>query len=294
MRAAALAVAVSLAACGGVPAASSAPSASPDFATGAARLSYDASAPLDVREQTATGATSKVSFASPRGGRVTGILVTPAAPGPFAGIVLVPGSNQPPESFGLLAEELAARGAVALVIDQSQTRSGHPLYEFTLAELDEFVHTAIDVRRAVDVLVARNDVDSGRLGYWGFSHGAFIGGLVAGVERRIGAYVLRSGGGADYLRTNAPRRVNDPKALAAYLDGLAALDPNLFVAHASPSAVYLQNGKLDPTYTAAGVAAWQAAASKPKKISTYDQEHTLTADANADAFAWLKEHIGLR
>jgi dienelactone hydrolase len=208
---------------------------------------------------------------------------------------MMPGSNQPPESFRLMALELARRGAIALVVDQSQTRPGHtPLFSFTSAEGDEFVQTVVDVRRAVDVLAARPDIDPQRFAFWGFSHGAFIGGILAGVERRVASYVLQSGAGADYLRRNAPQRLRDPEALSAYIATLATIDPNLYIAHASPSAVFLQNGSLDRTYTAAGVAAWQAAASEPKKIATYQADHPLDAAAAADAFAWLASRIGTR
>ena len=126
----------------------------------------------------------------------------------------------------------------------------------------------------------------------GFSHGAFIGGILAGVERRIASYVLQSGGGADYLRNNAPQRLRDPDALSAYLERIATIDPALYVAHAAPSAVLLQNGSLDRTYTAAGVAAWHTAASEPKKIVTYEADHLLNAAATADALAWLASRIG--
>jgi len=113
------------------------------------------------------------------------------------------------------------------------------------------------------------------------------------VDPRIASYVLQSGGGADYLRTNAPQRLREP-ALSAYLATIAAVDPDLYIAHAAPSAVFLQNGSLDKTYTAAGVAAWQAASSEPKKIATYQADHALDAAATADALAWLTSRIRTR
>ena len=290
-------VAVLLSACATAPVAS--PSSTPTFTKLAAQFDYDATAPIDLllddSASVAGVAVRSITFASPRGGRAGALLLVPSGGGPFPAVVMMPGSNQPPLSFRPTALEVAARGAVVLIADQSQTRSGHtPLYSFSTSERDEFVQTVVDVRRAVDLLTARPDVDPRRVAFWGFSHGAFIGGLVAGVEPRIASYVLQSGGGADYLRTNAPQRLRDPAALGAYLATVASVDPNSFIGHAAPSAVFLQNGALDTTYTAAGVAAWQAAASEPKKIATYQADHTLDAAATADALSWLASRIGTR
>jgi len=262
----------------------------------AAQFDYDATAPIDLLSgdaESVDGITVRsISFASPRGGRATTLLFVPAGQGPFPAVVTMPGSNQLPGTFRPTALELARRGAVVLVADQSQTRPGHaPLFSFTVAEREEYVQTVVDVRRGVDLLVARADVDPERLAFWGFSHGAFIGGIVAGVERRITSYVLQSGGGADYLRTNAPQRLHDADALATYLASVATVDPDIYIGHAAPSAVFLQNGSLDKTYTSAGVAAWQAAASAPKKIATYPADHGLDATATTDAIAWLASRI---
>jgi dienelactone hydrolase len=297
-RACLLYIVVLLSACGTAPAAGLSPESTPNFASLIAQFAYDRAAPIDLSagepELVSDATVRSITFTSPRGGRANALLIVPIGVGPFPAVVMMPGSNQPPATFRPNALELAKRGAIVLVADQSQTRPGHtPLYSFTAVERDEFVQTAIDVRRGVDVLVERTDVDPRRLAFWGFSHGAFIGGILAGVERRIASYVLQSGGGADYLRANAPQRLREP-ALSSYLAGIAAIDPDLYIAHAAPSAVFLQNGSLDKTYTAAGVAAWQEAASEPKKIATYQTDHTLDAEATADALAWLASRIGTR
>ncbi len=287
---------VVLSACATAPAASPSQAPTPSFAGLVAQFDYDRAAPIDLvtgeAESVAGVVVRSITFASPRGGRASALLFVPAGAGPFPTIVMMPGSNQPPASFRPTALEIATRGTIVLIADQSQTRPGHaPLFSFTAAERDEFVQTVIDVRRGVDLLAARPDVDPQRFAFWGFSHGAFIGGIVAGVERRIASYVLQSGGGADYLRANAPQRLHEP-ALSAYLATLASVDPNIYVAHAAPSAVLLQNGSLDKTYTTNGVAAWQTAASEPKKIATYEADHGLNAAATADALAWLASRIG--
>jgi cephalosporin-C deacetylase-like acetyl esterase len=49
----------------------------------------------------------------------------------------------------------------------------------------EQIQLIVDLRRAVDLLVARDDVDPDRIGYLGVSYGGAMGGLLAGVEDRV-------------------------------------------------------------------------------------------------------------
>jgi dienelactone hydrolase/quercetin dioxygenase-like cupin family protein len=242
----------------------------------------------------AGGLQSDISFTSPRGGRASGFIVVPAGPPPFPAVILMGGSNATPADVKTQAGELAQRGAIALAIDQSQTRAGGtPLFTFTAADREASIHTVVDLRRAIDVLAARTDVDRTRIGYWGFSHGAFLGGLLAGVDRRPTAYVLQSGGGPDYMLGNAAQKIADPAALAAYRDAIGSIDADRYVARAAPAAILFQNGTLDHTYSAAGVTAWTGAGSSPKEIRTYPADHVLNADATTDALTFLVERLSL-
>ena len=53
-------------------------------------------------------------------------------------------------------------------------------------------HQVIDLRRAVDLLSLRADVDRKRIGYVGHGFNAHTGAILAGVEIRIDSYVLWS------------------------------------------------------------------------------------------------------
>jgi dienelactone hydrolase/mannose-6-phosphate isomerase-like protein (cupin superfamily) len=262
------------------------------------QFAYDSSAALDLMTSSPTavagGTQTDISFASPRGGRAGGFIVVPAGPPPFPAVIVMGGSNATPADVKAQASELAQRGAIALAIDQSQVRpGGQLLFTFSAADREASIHTVVDLRRAIDVLAARTDVDAARIGYWGFSHGAFLGGLLAGVDRRPTAYVLQSGGGPDYMLQNAPQKIADPLALAAYRDAIASIDADRYVARAAPAAILFQNGTLDHTYTAAGVSAWTDAASSPKEIRTYPADHLLNADATTDAIGFLIERLSL-
>ena len=66
----------------------------------------------------------------------------------------------------------------------------------------------VAVRRAVDLLRAGREVDPNRIGLVGWSLGARVGAVTAGVEPRLHAVVLMSGGampGLDLRRAGAGR-----------------------------------------------------------------------------------------
>jgi cephalosporin-C deacetylase-like acetyl esterase len=53
----------------------------------------------------------------------------------------------------------------------------------------------VDLRRGVDLLTQHQKVDPARISYIGYSYGAAMGGLLAGIEPRIKAYGLMVGDG---------------------------------------------------------------------------------------------------
>jgi hypothetical protein len=64
---------------------------------------------------------------------------------------------------------------------------------------DVLIQIAKDLRRSVDYLESRTDIDSERLGYWGISMGAAWGPWLLGVDDRFQAAVL-TGGGFSFTR----------------------------------------------------------------------------------------------
>lgn len=110
--------------------------------------------------------------------KVTAYLVTPATgKGPHAGLVF--GHWGPGNRTEFLAEaKLYARaGAVCVLVDYPWVRPAphrKPLKQEADPEGDHalFVEAVIDLRRALDLLAGRSDVDPKRLGYVGHSFGA--------------------------------------------------------------------------------------------------------------------------
>ena len=101
--------------------------------------------------------------------------------------------------------------------------------------------------------VSRSDVDPKRIGFVGHSYGAHTGAILAGVEKRIKAYVIMAGAPSltEFLRTSTiPAIVKTRDSLTKeqqenYFNTLAAVDPINYISHVAPAALFLQFGKTD-------------------------------------------------
>jgi poly(3-hydroxybutyrate) depolymerase len=152
---------------------------------------------------------------------------------------------------------------------------------------DIHIQTIIDLRRAVDVLVARPDVDAERIGFAGVSYGAILGGVLAGVDHRIGAFLLVSG---------YPRFIETlPLDLRqeAYAQAMDPVDPIHYIGHAAPSTLFFQFGRFDSTMLPMAPLEYFDAASEPKEVRWYDAGHGLNSQAYYDRGEWLATQLGL-
>lgn len=273
---------------------------------------YDRRLPLDVKEvgvEDRNGARiHDISFQSPKGGRVTAYLVVPSGQRrKFAGIIFMhprPGSRK---NFLDEALSLTKAGAVSLLIDAPFSRAGESKREFDPtvtkpeADRDIYIQTVVDLRRGLDLLISRSDVDPKRIGFVGHSYGAHTGAILAGVERRIRAYVIMAGAPSltEFLRTSTlPAIVKARDSLTKeqqynYFNTLAAVDPINYIGHAAPASLFLQFGKTDGYPTEEKARFYSEKASDPKLVKFYDAGHALNDEAKRDRAAWLGEQIGI-
>jgi dienelactone hydrolase len=273
---------------------------------------YDRSLPLDVKEIGVEDSDSvrihDISYLSPKGGRVTAYLVVPADNRrKFAGIIFMhsrPGSRK---HFLDEAVSLAKTGAVSLLIDAPFSRAGESKRDFDLtvtkpeADRDIYIQTVVDLRRGVDLLVSRSDVDPKRIGFVGHSYGAHTGAVLAGVEKRIKAYVIMAGAPSltEFLRTSTiPAIVKTRDSLTKeqqenYFITLADVDPINHIGHVAPAALFFQFGKTDGYPSEEKAKLYSEKASSPKRVRFYNAGHTLNDEAKRDRAAWLREQIGI-
>jgi predicted esterase len=197
--------------------------------------------------------------------------------------------------FVVEATWLAARGVVGLTIDSPDARHpGGVAIPPGVAGLrtmrNTIVQNIVDLRRAVDLLQARADVDPKRIAYVGFSAGANTGAILAGVEHRIRAYALASGGALPPARyaADAPRRLQGPIVRI-----LTPVDALRYVGHAAPSALLFQDGRADRIVPRAALVALARAGSEPKTIRWYGAGHSLDKRAIHDRIRWLAGRLGV-
>jgi len=286
---------------------------SPAFAQDAAlprRFDYDQKEPLDVKElgveQRGGVAIHDISYASPKGGRVPAYLVVPGGRGPFAAVIWGHWywENSPMRNRKEFLDEavgLAHTGVVSLLTDGPVARPGHienrePLND---QQADDLVQQIVDMRRGVDLLGARKDVDPKRIAYVGHSYNAMVGGFLAGLERRFRAFVLMAGGLSDEvdMRTRDYKAYRDKvgaEKFDAFVAKYAWLDPGKFVSHAAPAFVFLQFATQEKFLTADIARQYAAIVSEPKRFKLYDAPHALNAEARRDRLVFLCEQLKVK
>jgi dienelactone hydrolase len=190
---------------------------------------------------------------------------------------------------------LAARGAVALAITAPSSVATTPGDLGPLPELrrqrELTVRDVVAVRRAVDLLSTLPGVERGRFGFVGWSAGARTGALLAGVERRIDAFVLMSGG-ATPVSAYAARAPSELRGDVSRI--LGQIDPIRLLRRARPESLLLQNGRRDEIVPPSALAALARAAPAGASVRWYPAGHALDAVAFRDQLAWLARKLELR
>jgi uncharacterized protein len=270
-----------------------------------ALFAYDANAPLNLQkavESTSGGVElSGISYDSPAGGRVTGILVNPVNRSSLRpGIIMLHGSEGSSRDTWLTddAKAYARSGAVVIAIDAPFARRTGSYLRWTKQDRDEQIQLMKDLQRAVDVLRAQPNVDKDRIAYVGVSYGGAMGVQFAAIEHRIkgAALVVATGGSVtQWTQTGGlPFLASLSCATrAAWFRDMVPLEPVRFIGLAKGTPLLLQNGRLDEFVPEADAQLLHDAAPEPKKPLWYNAGHNLTQQAVFDRHDWLVQQIGL-
>lgn len=266
------------------------------------QFDYDASAPLNLQDAgqpdpamlgvslPAGVSLREVSYGAPAG-PVGAYLVEPEGDGPFAVVLWVhmyPGSKQ---EFLPEALDLAQKGVVSLLVDGRYPWKTDP-GDFP-ADRQAIAEQVLELRRGLDLLLARDDADPRRVAFVGHDYGAMHGAVLSGLDPRVKAYIFMTptGSYADwrgYFASLALEKVQE------YAQGSPTIDPITYVAHATPAQLLFQFAANDRYVSEEKAGALFAAASEPKEIKTYDAEHELDEAARADRDAFLQSMLGLQ
>lgn len=270
-------------------------------------LNYDPSVPLDCEvlseQQQRNSTLQDITYTSPKGGKVPAYLIIPQGTGPFAGVIFVHWGEGNRDEFIDEALELAPLGTVSLLIDAPHVRPEPWTAPSNTPEdiCESDIQLVLDVQRGIDLLLARSDIDRQRLGYVGHSLGATKGGIVAGIEKRLRAYVLMAGlpSLADYLRTSVhpamvKLRTTTPSEEWEHLINLTEpLDAIHFVGNAAPAALFFQFARHDEYVTERDALWYEQVASSPKLTKWYETDHQFNLEARQDRRAWLYTQLSL-
>ena len=164
------------------------------------------------------------------------------------------------------------------------------------------VLAVVSVRRGIDLLLHRSDVDPTRLAYVGHSYGALIGVDAAAADHRFRAAVFEVGlpGMSVHVRTaQVSFAAEIRKRLGTQLDSAVSLieplDAIHYVGHLAPAALLFQSAHLDPGVTDEQAQAFFDAASEPKTLRWYDTAHEVVdIAAISDRARFLASHLSLK
>ena len=258
---------------------------------------YDISQPLSPKveqlEKNARYTKYHVWYVGTNEQRVSAYLFTPSkGKEPFPCIIVMHGSGGSKDDFGVLYDYLALRGYAILAVDAAFHGERKMNTEIRAEKADWYqtrdmiIQTVVDLRRGIDFLEMRPEIDPNRVGFLGASQGTFIGTVFAGVETRIKAAALLVGG-ADFRtffkNSQIPgivmmRNYFSPEKLEAIADDLAVIDPQYYIGAISPRAVLLINGKKDYIISEAAGKRLHELAKEPKEMFWYDGGHLPAFD----------------
>jgi len=282
-----------------------------DIAAMQRMFDYDKKAPLDIKE---VGIIKRnnvhihdITYASPKSGRVTAYLVVPAAGRRFAGIVFGHWGYGTRTEFLPEAMLYAQAGVVSLLVDDLNVRpapwrKNAPGTE-PEAVRENFIQSVVDLRRGIDVLLSRSEVDPNRIAYVGHSSGAHWGAILSAVDRRLKTVVLMGGVPSEktiLLESDDPdfvsfRQSITKEQLEKYFNIVGPLDAINYVPHSKPTPLLFQFARYEQYFNEAAMQQYARAASEPKLVLWYDTGHALNDIRSLiDRADWLRRHIGMK
>ena len=255
-----------------------------------ARYDYDKSLPLNVFErevsQNKEFTQYQVQFDSTNGERVPALLNLPVgAEAPYPCIIAQHGYGGNKKDMMIVAISIARMGYAMLAIDAQyhgeRKQRGKDIFSLDVDDdLQALTQTVVDLRRAVDYLESRDDMDADRISYIGISMGALLGSVFNGVEGRTKAPILIVGGGgwrtliqdSQIGPAIAMRKHLEEKNLNIddYADMMQSVDPVNFIGMISPRPVLFINGKRDVIVPVSSNKLLHQAAGEPKEIIWFD------------------------
>jgi len=240
---------------------------------------------------------SELTFDTSLGWRRAASIIRPSGDGPFPVILYVHwydtqacDSNR--TQFLEEAKHMAANGVMSLLIETMWSDREWFLKRTQADDFDASVQQAIELRRAMDLLLSQSGADPERFAYVGHDFGAMYGVLAGSVDLCPTCYVLMAGTPcfSDWY-LYYPQLEGEERE--AFIRQMAPLDPIERVGQLSPAPILFQFGNADPHVPLERAESFYSAARAAKKILKYDAGHSLSDEAQQDRMTWLEKQLVL-
>jgi len=251
---------------------------------------------LELQESFPTHAIYQLSYQSTHNKRVKALFTTPLKAGKHPVVLLLHGvgDSKSVDYIEFSHDHLVKSGYAVLRIDIDEHGDRKVKdYKFSMTgtyrywSRDVVTQTVFDLRRAVDFLETRSDIDLNRIGYFGISLGGIIGTIFSAVDQRIQVpIIVIAGGGFNMLF-----------GIHAFSESttsyLSIFDPIHFVAHISPRPLLMLNAEEDEIIPPILSQNLYDKAGEPKEIIWYPSTHRTVPLGRAltDAEAWFEKHM---
>src|SRR6202167_1768298 len=220
-----------------------------------AHFAYDREASLNVKQisvKLRDGVTIQdITYTGSNGDTVPAYLVIPKGSGKFAGVIwghwLMPGAaNSTRDEFLDEAIALAPAGVVSLLIDAPKSRPNFKPMDNPML----IAQQVVDLRRGLDLLLSRPNVDATRIAYVGHSWDAGNGAILDAVDKRFAAFVFMSGPqstteyvlSSDSPRMAPMRKTTDMAKVEQTMKANAWADPGSYAGRLGPAPALFQYG----------------------------------------------------
>ena len=238
-----------------------------------------------------------MATSSPFGYRYMAELICSEGQSPSAAILYLhwyepeaPDSNR--GQFEAEASEMAKRGAACLLIE---TMWSDPDFFSKRTQEDDpknSVQQVVDIRRAMDFLLAQPGIDSSRFAFVGHDFGGMYGVLAGSLDKRPTHYVIMASTPRFpdwYLY--APKLKGE--AREAFIHQMAEIDPIAHVGNLSPAPVLFQFATDDFHVPRERAEEFFAAAREPKELRWYQAGHGLNEESTRERIEWLTDNLRL-
>ncbi|MBV6643180.1 MAG: acetylxylan esterase [Cyclobacteriaceae bacterium] len=238
-----------------------------------------------------------VSFTSVHDKRVTGLLSIPSGVSkPLPVVLLLHGLGDRKTVDYIEAGHQyfieAGYAVFRIDIDNHGDRKKYD-YDFDLTDGYRYwtrnliAQTVFDLRRSIDFLETRPEIDSSRIGYYGISLGGVIGTIFCGVDDRVKAPVIALAGGNLSLMFGLDALSDETQEF------FSIIDPINFVELIAPRPLLMINAENDEVIDPLTSKMLYQAADEPKEIIWYPSRHRdlPIEKAYPDGVKWFKKYL---